>query len=109
LKSDVDFTHTKLQNLHPNLYWYIKVSFDFKFDSIKSTIDQPITPLAFYKKLSPIVAAVRQGHTYLYPASNDKKGNESTEEKGTGPFSQFDFDYFDNKLYVVKISLTTPA
>jgi hypothetical protein len=28
--------------------------------------------------------------------------NESTEEKGTGPFSQFDFDYFDNKLYVVK-------
>jgi hypothetical protein len=29
------------------------------------------------------------------------KGNESTEEKGTGPFSQFDFD-FDNKLYVVK-------
>jgi hypothetical protein len=53
------------------------------------------------------VAAVRQGHTYLYPASTQKKGNESTEEKGTGPFSQF--DYFDNKLYVVKISLTTPA
>jgi hypothetical protein len=41
--------------------------------------------------------------------ANDKKGNESTEEKGTGPFSQFDFDYFDNKLYVKKISLTTPA
>jgi hypothetical protein len=56
------------------------------------------------------VAAVRQGHTYLYPASTQMtKGNESTEEKGTGPFSQFDFDYFDNKLYVVKISLTTPA
>jgi hypothetical protein len=60
LKSDVDFTHTKLQNLHPNLYWYIsKSALDFKFDSIKSTIDQPITPLAF-KKLSPIVAAVRK-------------------------------------------------
>jgi hypothetical protein len=37
------------------------------------------------------------------------KKETSTEEKGTGPFSQFDFDYFDNKLYVVKISLTTPA
>jgi hypothetical protein len=89
----------EITKLHPNLYWYIsKSAFDFKFDSIKSTIDQPITPLAFYKKLSPIVAAVRQGHTYLYPASTQMtKGNESTEEKGTGPFSQFDFDYFDNK------------
>jgi C-terminal processing protease CtpA/Prc len=105
LKSDVDFTHTKLQNLHPNLYWYIsKSALDFKFDSIKSTIDQPITPLAFYKKLSPIVAAVRQGHTYLYPASTQmtKKETKALKKKGTGPFSQFDFDYFDNKLYVVK-------
>jgi hypothetical protein len=55
------------------------------------------------------VAAVRQGHTYLYPASTQMTKEQSTEEKGTGPFSQFDFDYFDNKLYVVKISLTTPA
>jgi hypothetical protein len=30
------------------------------------------------------------------------KRNENWKEKGTGPFSQFDFDYFDNKLYVVK-------
>ena len=104
LKSDVDFTYTKLQNLHPNLYWYIdKLALDFKFDSIKSTIDHPITPLAFYKKLSPIVAAVRQGHTFLYPASMQmtKKETKALVKKGTGPFSQFDFDFFDNKLYVV--------
>jgi hypothetical protein len=58
--------------------------------------------LLFLKK-NPIVAAVRQGHTYLYPASTQMTKKEtSTEEKGTGPFSQFDFDYFDNKLYVKK-------
>ncbi|WP_371560180.1 S41 family peptidase [Flavobacterium sp. Arc2] len=104
LKSDVDFTYTKLKNLHPNLYWYIsKSALDFKFDSIKSTITQPITPLAFYKKLSPVVAAVRQGHTYLYPASKrmTKKETKALVKKGIGPFSQFDFDFFDNKLYVV--------
>jgi hypothetical protein len=104
LKSDVDFTYTKLQNLHPNLYWYIsKSALDFKFDSIKSTINQPITPPAFYKKLSPIVAAVRQGHSYLYPASTQmtKKETKALVRKGIGPFSQFDFDFFDNKLYVV--------
>lgn len=104
LKSDVDFTYKKLQKLHPNLYWYIsKSALDSKFDSLKSTITKPINPLAFYKKLSPIVAEVRQGHTYVYPASPQmtKKETKALIKKGTGPFSQFDFDYFDNKLYVV--------
>jgi len=104
LKSDVDFTYKKLQNLHPQLYWYTSKSvLDYKFDSLKSTIREPITPLQFYKKLSPVVAAVRQGHTYLYPASMQmtKKETKALIKKGTGPFSQFDFDFFDNKLYVV--------
>jgi hypothetical protein len=45
-----------------------KEDLDSKFDSLKSTITQPITPLTF-TKTSPIVAVVRQGHTYLYPVS----------------------------------------
>lgn len=105
LKSDVDFTYMKLQKLHPKLYWYIsKEALDFKFDSLKSTITEPSTPLAFYKKLSPVVAAVRQGHTYLYPPSKQMTNRETKTliKKGTGPFSQFDFDFFNNKLYVVK-------
>jgi hypothetical protein len=105
LKSDVDFTYRKLQKLHPNLYWYIsKPALDSKFDSLKTRISKPITPLEFYKKLSPVVAAVRQGHSYLYPISTQmtKKETKALIKKGTGPFSQFDFDFFDNKLYVVK-------
>jgi C-terminal processing protease CtpA/Prc len=105
LKSDVDFTYMKLQKLHPKLYWYIsKVALDSKFDSLKYTITKPITPLAFYKKLSPVVAAVRQGHTYLYPVTTQMTNRETKTliKKGTGPFSQFDFDFFNNKLYVVK-------
>jgi hypothetical protein len=105
LKSDVDFTYRKLQKLHPNLYWYIsKPALDSKFDSLKTRISKPITPLEFYKKLSPVVAAVRQGHSYLYPASKQMTNKETKAliKKGTGPFSQFDFNFFDNKLYVVK-------
>ena len=69
-KMDIDFTYKKLKKLHPQLYWYIsKSDLDSKFDSLKSTIREPITPLEFYKKLSPVVAAVRQGHSYLYPIS----------------------------------------
>jgi hypothetical protein len=74
---------------------------DFKFDSIKSTIDQPITPLAFLKKTKPYCGcgSTRPHLSLSCFNANDKR---QTEEKGTGPFSQFDFDYFDNKLYVVK-------
>ena len=105
LKSDVDFTYKKLQRLHPNLYWYIsKKDLDYKFDSLKSTIAVSLTPLAFYKKLSPVVSAVRQGHTFLYPPEKllTKKETKALLKKGTGPLSQFDFDFIDDKLYVIK-------
>ncbi len=104
LKSDVDFTYKKLQQLHPNLYWYIsKKDLDYKFDSLKTTIRKPMKSLDFYKKLSPVVAAVRQGHTFVYPATKlmTKKETKALLKKGTGPFSQFDFDYFNDKLYVI--------
>ena len=105
LKSDVDFTYKKLQELHPNLYWYIsKKNLDYKFDSLKSTIKQPLTPLAFYKNLSPVVSAVRQGHTFAYPPEKlmTKKETKALLKKGTGPFSQFDFDFINDKLYIIK-------
>jgi hypothetical protein len=105
LKSDVDFTYKKLQRLHPNLYWYIsKKDLDYKFDSLKETIQKPMTSLDFYKKLSPVVAAIREGHTFVYPATKlmTNKETKALLKKGTGPFSQFDFDYFNDKLYVIK-------
>jgi hypothetical protein len=105
LKSDVEFTYKKLKRLHPNLYWYTsKKDLDFKFDSLKMTIRKPMTSLDFYKKLSPVVAAVRQGHMFVYPSVKlmTKKETKALVKKGTGPFSQFDFDYFNDKLYVIK-------
>jgi C-terminal processing protease CtpA/Prc len=105
LKSDVDFTYRKLQSLHPNLYWYIsKKELDQKFDSLKSSIDTPMLPFDFYKKLSLVVAEVREGHLAVYPPSTmlTKKEVNALLKKGTGPFSQFDFELFNEKLYVVK-------
>ncbi|WP_369752161.1 S41 family peptidase [Flavobacterium sp. WC2409] len=105
LKSDVDFTYKKLQQLHPDLYEYItKKELDSKFDSLKTTIRKPMTSLAFYKKLSPVVAAIRQGHTFVYAPTKlmSKKVTKAITKKGTGPFSQFNFDFINDKLYVVK-------
>lgn len=105
LQSDVDFTYRKLQELHPKLYWYSsKKVLDHKFDSLKGTITKPMTSFNFFKKLSPVVAAVRQGHLVVYPPTHllTKKETKALHKKGTGPLSQFDFELFNEKLYVVK-------
>lgn len=105
LKSDVDFTYRKLQELHPKLYWYSsKKDLDYKFDSLKATITEPINSFDFFKKLSPVVAAVRQGHVVVYPPTKKmtKKETKVLLKKGIGPLSQFDFELFNEKLYVVK-------
>lgn len=105
LKADVDFIHDKLQRLHPNLYAYIdKKDLDYKFDSLKATITKPLTSFDFYTKLSPVIAAVKQGHMFVSPPIKalSKKQNKALLKKGLGPLSQFDFEFFNDKLYIVK-------
>ncbi|AIJ37897.1 S41 family peptidase [Flavobacterium psychrophilum] len=105
LKSDAHFIYKKLQNLHPKLYWYInKETLDFKFDSLTATINKPMTSYDFYKKITPIICEVRQGHIFVIPLTKkySKKETASMKKRGEGPLSQFDFEIFDGKLYVTK-------
>jgi hypothetical protein len=105
LEADTDFIYAKLQKAHPKLYWYIsKKDLDFKFDSLKNSIDKPMKSYDFYKKIAPIISAVRQGHMIVLA---NQKQYSKTEIKGfitrgVGPLSQFDFEIINNKLYVVK-------
>ena len=105
LNSDVDYIYAKLQKMHPKLYWYItKEKFDFKIDSLKKSISKPMTSLDFYKKLAPVIKTIGQGHLSLTPGSKQFTKDESKAlvKKGIGPFSQFDLEIFNDKLYVVK-------
>ena len=105
LKADVDVTYKKMKDLHPKLYWYIsEKSLTFKFDSLKSTITQPLKSYDFYKKLAPIVGAVGQGHMIVLAKTKlyDKATIAAKKKMGIGPLSQFEFELFDNKMYVSK-------
>lgn len=105
LKSDVDFIHKKLQKLQPNLYAYIsKKELDYKFDSLKIAITKPLTSFDFYVKLSPVISAVRQGHLFVSSPIKkfSKKEIKARVKKGISPFSQFDFELFNDKLYITK-------
>jgi C-terminal processing protease CtpA/Prc len=105
LKSDIDYIQHKLQKRHPDLYHYIsKQELDDKFDSLRSSITTPLTSNEFYFRLSPVIASIRQGHTQINPLTKKLKSSEKKKvsTKGTTPLSLFDFELFDNKLYITK-------
>jgi len=105
LLKDVDYVRYKLEKLHPSLYKYVsKEDLKFKFDSLKMAIDKPMTSREFFFLISPVVAAVRQGHMLVSPPLKrmSKKQQKELVKSGIGPLSQFDFEWIDNKLFVVR-------
>jgi|ERR1035437_6908785 C-terminal processing protease CtpA/Prc len=105
LKSDIDYIQHKLQKLHPDLYHYIsKKELDYKFDSLRTSITTPLSSNDFYFRLSPVIASIKQGHTQINPLTKKLKSAEkkNVSSKGTTPLSLFDFELFDNKLYITK-------
>lgn len=104
LKEDVDYAYSKLQKMHPQLYWYIsKQDLDHKFDSLKQTINESLTPLQFYFKLQPVIADIREGHLSLrIPRKKFSKREIKTLENKKGMFSRFEYYVKDNHLYIIQ-------
>ena len=113
LLKDIDYVERNVQKMHPDLYWYIdKQVLHQKFDSLRSVITKPLTPNEFYLKISPVVAAVRQGHMRISPLEPTlvKKGKERKRyQKSKGPFSQLDFYWRDGELYLLKNKSQDPT
>ena len=105
IKTDIDFAHRKLQKLHPDLYDFIdKEVLDFKFDSLKATINSPLTSKELFFKLSPVIASVKQGHTKLVPPTRKHRINKNFDiaGRGTTPLTQFKFELFDNHFFIIE-------
>lgn len=103
LRADVDYAHKKLVTLHPSLYRYIsKQDLDYKFDSLKSTLQAPMTSKEFYFKLSPVIASIRQGHARLFQIQREPSREErrKVNANGTSPVSRLQVGWFDNRLYL---------
>ena len=107
LQEDVDYLYRKLQAYHPQLYWYIsKKELDYKFDSLKSSITEPMTSQEFYYKVAPVVSSIKEGHTQLIPLNRAFKRKDwdslNVEKFGATPFAKLKFGIFDNRLYIIK-------
>ncbi|SFH83164.1 S41 family peptidase [Halpernia frigidisoli] len=103
LKEDVNFAYLKLHQFHPNLYWYIsKDSLDYKFDSLKTTINKPLKPLEFYLKLEPVVAKIREGHLRVtIPTRRLTKKEQKYLLTQKGLFGRYNFAIDGDQLFVL--------
>lgn len=102
LKKDIDYAYEQLQKLHPNLYWYIdKESLDYKFDSLKTTINQPLKPNEFYYKLAPVIADIKEGHLRLVPREKKLTRAEIKKLKNQrGLLSRYSYIIKNDRIYV---------
>jgi len=106
LHSDIDFLHRKLEKYHPQLYLYIsKSELDYKFDSLRSIITEPLTSREFYYKVAPLVASIKQGHSRLFQSTKDFTAKEIKQYKinsyGKTPLAKMNFGIFNDKLFVL--------
>lgn len=105
LHQDIDLTYQILKEHHPGLYWYIsKNELDFKFDSLKNEIKEPLTSAEFYKKVTPVIAAIKCGHTSIrnaWPILNKKE--KAAEKAKPLPISLFSYTVdVNHKLYITE-------
>ncbi|MBC8151466.1 MAG: peptidase S41 [Bacteroidetes bacterium] len=90
---DLQFLKRKLDLLHPGMgYYTLKARMEFLYDSLYNNLTAPVDYLAFYRHLSPLVTALKDGHTNLNHRRNfiDK----------TTRFVPFYIRQADNKYFI---------
>lgn len=103
LHKDVDKAYTQLKKLHPNLNLYISEErLDYKFDSLKKSIDKPLTSYQFYAKIYPVIGAIKQGHISVFaPKKHFTRKEYKAYTKKEFTFNNLDFDYLQDTLLVI--------
>ncbi|HKG08360.1 MAG TPA: S41 family peptidase [Pedobacter sp.] len=63
LRKDVYEVQRTLEKENPNLYLYItKKQLEYKFDSLRNTINEPLTSISLYVKLLSVISYIGDGH-----------------------------------------------
>ena len=102
LHNDIDKLYEQLKRHHPRLYQYTsKEVLDFKFDSLKKSIKNPLDSRTFFKRLAPVVTHVKQGHVSVSSVSKWFTKKERKQlKKQKFEFYDLDFSYLEGKLWV---------
>ena len=98
LQEDFKILLEHLEKYHPDIDLYTpKTTFDSIANSIQNSLDKPMTELQFYRKVLPLICAIRNGHTDLYPSEFYMKHLSEDEKR----FSLV-FYYYKDSLFLLK-------
>ncbi len=105
LIKDINYVERILFKNHPRIDWYIdQKSLHYSFDSLRETIDKPLTPKEFYLKITPVVAKIKQGHITMKPLLKTYSSSERSRYKESkNPLSGLSYYYEDGRLFIEKI------
>jgi len=103
LHADIDNAYTQLKRHHPHLYQFTtKEVLDFKFDSLKTAITEPMDSRTFFKQIAAVTKYIGQGHMSLTPPNQRFTKEERKALRGSKfDINNLDFEYLDGKLWIV--------
>ena len=65
-KSDIAFAFETMEDVHPNLYaWTPKAIITKERTALEKSLTKPLTQKEFWLRFAPVVAKLRDGHTWL--------------------------------------------
>ena len=75
LKEDVDFLFRTIEEVHPNMYAYTsKEELNPLREGLYENVKFPMNRLQFYKLVAPVVASLKNGHTFIFVKYEGKSG-----------------------------------
>ena len=99
LKADLDHLFKSIEEIHPNMYAYVsEAEFAVFRDELYRRASHPMTRVQFYREVAPVVAKLKNGHTYVgglvfpcdfslprYPMELKMVGEDLLVAKSDGP------------------------
>jgi hypothetical protein len=101
MREDLRIARGALEESHVGLYWFTsKQELDRRFQRLSLDLDRPMTARAFHRRLLPVVASLRHGHTTLtLPVQG--AGYRLRQLSKNGKYLPFEVRVLNNRLYVV--------
>lgn len=101
-RADIEFIKNTLEKEHPNLYLYIdQEGFNKKIDSLKRSINKPITQVALKNAILGVLTLIGNGHLSLLININDAEARATRQVNlKTYPIEQFKYLVLQGRLFI---------
>lgn len=88
LQKDFATLRYHIDSIHAGLYAYSdKVTLEKSYEKVETSLNQPMTHIEFFRKLTPLLSVIKNGHTEIYPSKTFL--NASAKEVPRFPFDLY--------------------